>query len=110
MADPVVVKDLLNGAWKDMTFEPFKEGIEICYLLKGEPTVALLKYEPGASAPLHRHPDLETIIVLDGAQSDHRDIYTAGTLVLNPENFEHAVSSENGCVILIQWNKPVEFL
>ncbi len=110
MVSPVVISDLLNGSWENMEFTPFNDGIDVCYLLQGEPTVALLRYKPGARAPLHSHPALETILVLSGSQSDHRGTYKAGTLVLNPIGFEHAVSSDEGCVVLIQWNKPVRFL
>jgi hypothetical protein len=33
-----------------------------------------------------------------------------GALVLNPEGTSHIVWSEDGCVVLIQWTLPVEFL
>ncbi len=32
------------------------------------------------------------------------------TLMLNPEGSEHSVWSVTGCVVLIQWAKPVEFI
>jgi anti-sigma factor ChrR (cupin superfamily) len=66
--------------------------------------------EPGASVPRHRHAGLETIVVLDGSQSDENGDYPVGTLVLNPAGTEHSVWSSGGCVVLIQWNLPVIFL
>jgi len=30
--------------------------------------------------------------------------------VLNPEGTVHSVRSEEGCVVLIQWDRPVEIL
>lgn len=93
-----------------MAFVPFREGIEVCELLAGEPAVALLRYGRGASVPRHRHMGLETILVLDGVQSDEHGDYPAGTMVLNPEGSEHSVWSEPGCVVLIQWERPVRFL
>jgi anti-sigma factor ChrR (cupin superfamily) len=60
--------------------------------------------------PRHRHAGLETIVVLDGSQSDENGDYPAGTLVLNPAGTEHSVWSTRGCVVLIQWNLPVIML
>jgi anti-sigma factor ChrR (cupin superfamily) len=53
---------------------------------------------------------LETILVLEGSQSDERGTYDAGTLVFNPAGTVHRVWSDEGCVVLIQWAKPVEFV
>ena len=91
-------------------FEPFREGVEICHLRRSDPAVALLRYAPGASVPRHRHTGLETILVLEGTQSDERGQYETGSLVLNPAGSEHSVWSDPGCVVLIQWERPVEML
>ena len=60
--------------------------------------------------PRHRHTGLETILVLDGVQSDESGDYPAGSLILNPEGSTHSVWSTGGCVVLIQWDRPVQFL
>ena len=104
---------LLNGGWRDLSYEYFRDDILVHWVVnggEGEPTVAILKYEPGASVPLHRHAGLETIMVLDGAQSDEHGEYAAGALVLNAAGTEHSVWSEDGCVVLIQWDLPVIIL
>ena len=104
---------LLSGGWRDLSYEYFRDGVLVHWVMKGDeskPTVAILKYEPGASVPLHRHGGLETIIVLDGTQSDEHGKYAAGTLVLNAAGTEHLVWSEDGCVVLIQWDLPVVIL
>ena len=110
MDKPLAIAGLLNGGWRDLPFEPFREGVEIHKICEGEPAVALLRYAPGASVPRHEHAGLETILVLDGAQSDERGRYPAGTTVLNPKGSKHSVWSDEGCVVLIQWEKPVRFL
>ncbi|MEM8837739.1 MAG: cupin domain-containing protein [Pseudomonadota bacterium] len=104
------IENLVNEGWEALPFEPFREGIEICTLVEGEPSVAVLRYEPGARVPRHRHTGLETILVLAGMQSDEAGNYAAGTFVANPVGSEHSVWSEDGCVVLIQWEKPVEFI
>ena len=103
----------LDGGWRKLTFEYFREGIEVHWLIKGgpaEPSVAVLKYEPGSAVPRHRHAGLETIMVLDGVQSDEAGDYAVGTLVLNEAGSEHSVWSKEGCVVLIQWDLPVIIL
>lgn len=102
--------DLIGGGWRDLGFEPFRPGVEIHVLREGPPTVAVLRYAKGATVPPHRHPGLETILVLDGVQSDERGDYGKGSLVLNPEGTLHSVWSDEGCVVLIQWTLPVEFV
>lgn len=107
---PTHLPDLLGGGWRDCAFAPFREGVEICELNPDDPGLALLRYAPGASVPRHLHTGLETILVLDGVQSDDRGHYPAGSLVLNPEGSVHSVWSEEGCVVLIQWQRPVAFV
>lgn len=108
-ATPIHLPGLTGGGWRALRFAPFREGVEICELCTGEPAVALLRYAPGASVPRHRHTGLETILVLEGEQSDERGDYPVGSLVLNPEGSAHSVWSTPGCVVLIQWDRPVRF-
>lgn len=110
MADPKGFPALLPEGWQSLPFQPFRDGVEICMLWQGGPDVALLRYAPGASVPRHRHTGLETILVLTGSQSDDNGRYGAGSLMFNPAGSEHRVWSEDGCTVLIQWEKPVEFL
>jgi len=109
-AAPLHLAGLIAGGWRECDFAPFREGVEICELRNGAPAVALLRYAPGASVPRHLHTGLETILVLEGVQSDERGDYAAGALILNPEGSEHSVWSGPGCVVLIQWERPVQFV
>lgn len=110
MADPFSLAALLPLGWREATYQPFRAGVEISPILTGEPAVALLRYAPGAGVPRHRHTGLETILVLEGTQSDERGTYATGTLMVNPEGSEHSVWTDTGCVVLIQWTRPVEFI
>ena len=117
------IPGLILGNWQEQVFQPFRDGIEICTLHDNaqtlsspntdageQPAIALLRYQAGASVPRHRHPGIETIVVLAGSQSDEAGRYDTGSLVINPVGSEHSVWSEDGCVVLIQWDKPVEFV
>ena len=106
-------ESLTNGGWRALEFGPFREGVTLHWIQPFEgdqPGVALLKYEAGAAVPRHLHTGLETIVVLDGVQSDEAGDYGPGSLVVNKEGTEHSVWSDTGCVVLIQWDRPVKIL
>jgi len=97
-----------GGGW-----EPFREGIQIRRIWgdsRAGASVALLRYEAGARGPKHRHVGSEIIYVIAGSQSDERGTYAAGSLVVNPDGDEHSVWSDEGCVVLIVWERPIEFV
>ncbi len=96
--------------WQELPFTHFREGVAIHHIKKGSPALAILRYAPGATVPLHLHTGLETILVLDGVQSDERGDYPKGALILNPQGTQHSVWSESGCAVLIQWERPVQIL
>lgn len=110
MNKPWSVNAFLDGRWRESSFQYFRDGVDICRLETGEAELALLRYQPGASVPRHLHQGLETILVLEGSQSDESGLYRTGDLVVNPEGSIHSVQSEEGCVVLIQWAKPVKIL
>ncbi|WP_319518494.1 cupin domain-containing protein [uncultured Martelella sp.] len=112
MPEPRAFVDLLAGGWRDLPFEPFREGVDVHYLWHEDdgPVWAFLRYQPGASVPEHRHTGLETIIVVEGAQSDESGTYDTGSVICNPPGTSHNVWTENGCVVFIQWEKPVVIL
>ena len=106
-------ENLAAGGWKDLEFGPFRDGVTLHWIKPFEgdqPGVALLKYEAGAVVPRHRHEGLETILVLHGTQSDETGDYGAGTYIVNAAGTEHSVWSDTGCVVLIQWDRPVTIL
>lgn len=103
-------ENLPSGGWKDLEFGPFRDGVTLHWIKPFEsdqPGVALLKYEAGAVVPRHRHEGLETILVLQGTQSDEAGDYGPGTYIVNAAGTEHSVWSDTGCVVLIQWDRPV---
>jgi len=94
-------------------WEALRDGVEIRRLAgstESGPSVALLRYQPGARVPPHRHRGFEVILVISGSQSDENGTYEAGSLVINQPDDEHNVWSDDGCVVLIVWERPVEFL
>lgn len=110
MLEPTRIKDLLAGGWRALPFAPFRDGITISPLLEGSPAIALLRYDPGARVPLHEHVGAETILLLEGSQSDEHGTYLRGDMVINPAGSRHSVWSDEGCVVLLHWAEPVRFI
>jgi len=96
-----------------VAWQPFRPGIEI-HRLYGDGEVgasaALLRYAPGAEVPSHLHRGAEHILVLQGSQEDERGCYGPGTFVVNSPGSTHRVFSRNGCLVLVVWERPVQFL
>lgn len=108
-----VVLDLLAASEAAAPgWQAFWPGIErrVLYEQEGGAAAALLRYQPGAETPQHRHAGIEHIYVLRGSQRDERGVYGAGTLVINEPGSSHRVTSDDGCLVLVVWQSPVEVL
>jgi anti-sigma factor ChrR (cupin superfamily) len=112
MPPSVVLHAITHGGWRDLAFEPFHPGVTIhrIYEHADGAAAALLRYEPGAAVPRHEHTGFEHILILDGAQSDDNGHYPAGTFAVNAPGTSHRVWSDQGCVALLIWERPVQLL
>ena len=63
---------------------------------------SIVRYDRGATFPVHDHPEGEEILVLQGIFSDEHGDWPAGTYLLNPEGFCHAPFSRQGCVLFVK--------
>ncbi len=91
--------------WKPTRFE--KISIKVLYedADKGEMT-CLLKLEPGAYVPFHKHPEIEQIFVLEGSVQDHDGVATTGDYIWRKPGSQHDNRSPGGAVILAVYRKP----
>jgi anti-sigma factor ChrR (cupin superfamily) len=91
--------------WKPTRFE--KISIKVLYedAEKGEMT-CLLKLEPGAYVPFHKHPEIEQSFVLEGSVEDHDGVATAGDYIWRKPGSLHDNKSTNGAVLLAVYRKP----
>ena len=91
--------------WKPTRFE--KISIKVLYKddQKGEMT-CLLKLEPGAYVPFHKHPEVEQSFVLEGSVEDHDGVATAGDYIWRKPGSLHDNKSPNGAVLLAVYRKP----
>lgn len=109
----VLAQALDPALLETLDWTPLRPGVDIAHLYRaaeGAFTAACLRYQPGARVPEHEHTGHELILVLDGAQSDVQGHYPAGSLIVNPPGSRHSVWSDEGCRVLIVWERPVRFL
>ena len=103
----------ISGWQHRLPWKPFQKGVEIYRLYDdGEsgPLAALLRFQPGGRVPLHEHTGYEHIFVLSGSQVDENSRAETGMLIVNPPGSTHSVLSENGCIVLAIYEKPVKFI
>ena len=91
--------------WRPTRFE--KVSIKVLYENpeRGEMT-CLLKLEPGAHIPFHKHPELEQSLVLEGSVEDHDGVATVGDYVWRKAGSRHDNRSPNGAVLFAVYRKP----
>lgn len=112
---PVECSDLFRLAEHPdrIPWVPYKPGVEI-FRIYGDgvsgPGAVVLRYEEGGEVPLHEHVGYEHILVLAGSQQDENGVYETGSFVINVPGTRHKVSSENGCIVLAIYEKPVRFV
>jgi anti-sigma factor ChrR (cupin superfamily) len=91
--------------WQPTRFE--KVSIKVLYedAKRGEMT-CLLKLEPGAHIPFHKHPEIEQSLVLEGSVEDHDGVATAGDYVWRKPGSLHDNRSPGGAVLFAVYRKP----
>ncbi len=63
---------------------------------------SFVRYDPGSHFHAHPHPEGEEIFVVRGVFSDQTGDHGPGSYLLNPEGFEHAPHSDEGCEIFVR--------
>jgi anti-sigma factor ChrR (cupin superfamily) len=95
---------------QDMAWEPTQfDGVSIKVLYENKAKgvmTCLLKWAPGASLPMHKHPEIEQSWVLEGSFSDHDGICRAGEYVWRHEGSCHQTYSAEGAIILAIYRQP----
>jgi len=73
-----------------------------------EPNAGLVRYEPGAFHPRHRHDFAQVWYILEGDFRIGGRTYAKGTMIFHPDpHFEEDLSTETGGIILfVQYQGP----
>jgi quercetin dioxygenase-like cupin family protein len=77
---------------------------------QGRSTTFLLRFEPGATYPLHNHPSGEEVFVLEGDVRLGKDELAEGDYLYTAANNKHRVSTRGGCVLLLKVPERVEII
>jgi quercetin dioxygenase-like cupin family protein len=75
----------------------------------GELTL-LLRFEKNSTYPLHNHPGKEEIVILKGDIKIGKYELKFGDYLFTPPEGKHAVSSKDGCLLVIKLAKPIEII
>jgi anti-sigma factor ChrR (cupin superfamily) len=97
-----------NMEWQPTQFKGIS--IKVLYEDKanGEMT-CFLKWEPGATLPMHKHPAIEQSYVIDGSFYDHEGICRAGEFVWRRVGSFHETHSDEGAILLAVYRQPNVF-
>jgi anti-sigma factor ChrR (cupin superfamily) len=60
----------------------------------------LVRFEPGATLPPHRHVGDELIFVIEGANADEAGVVATGNMNYRPNGCAHTVTTKNGATVL----------
>jgi anti-sigma factor ChrR (cupin superfamily) len=87
----------------DLAWQEVQPGVRTKTLWEHPETkrrAVLVRIEPGAKLPLHRHVGDELVFVIEGAVADDFGVVTAGNMGYRPNGCVHTVSSPNGATAL----------
>ena len=96
-----------------LEWRPFHPGVEIHWLYRENDhgqSAALIRFQPGASVPLHEHRGFEHIYILSGSQSDGNGDLNAGSLMIHRPGTRHRIVSREGCLVLAIYEKQAQFV
>ena len=96
-----------------LAWAPFHPGVDIHWLYREDDqghSAALIRFQPGASVPMHEHRGYEHIYILRGSQSDGNGRLSAGSLMVHLPGTRHSIASEEGCLVLAIYEKPAQFI
>ena len=83
---------------------------KILFQDKARGTTTLVRFQPGAEVPLHRHVDIEQSYVLEGSLEDADGVCEAGDFVWRPSGSVHHLRSPNGALLIAMVGRPNVFL
>ena len=89
-----------GGEWQDCGSEGFAVQALLEDELRGLKTW-LMRVEPGASAALHGHEEIEQVYCLEGSFTDGEANYAPGDFVVRAPGAPHLTASEDGATMLV---------
>jgi anti-sigma factor ChrR (cupin superfamily) len=111
-ATSVLNRDVVRS--RDLKWQDYRvPGIQIARLhvdLAKREATGLLKAEPGAHYPMHRHADTEEIFMLQGDLMIGDRVYGSGDYIRSQPGTAHAPRTHGGCMFFFRASLDNEFL
>jgi anti-sigma factor ChrR (cupin superfamily) len=70
----------------------------------------LVRFDPGAQLPRHRHIGDELIFVIEGSNADESGEVLTGNMNYRPNGCTHTVTTKNGAIIFALVTGGVEMM
>ena len=70
----------------------------------------LIRFDPGARFPAHRHPAGEEVFVVEGQVKIGNEHLRQGDYLYAAPDSIHALWTESGCTLLVMLPKPAEII
>ena len=89
------------------------DGVSFRTLRRDEATggsTVLIRFEPGARFPAHRHPAGEEVFVVEGQATIGNEHLQQGDYLYAAPDSIHALWTESGCTLLVMLPKPAEII
>lgn len=67
----------------------------------------LMKTEPGATAAMHQHAEIEQVYVLEGSFSDGMATYGPGDYIVRAPGAPHLTACPDGALSLVMYTTPM---
>lgn len=110
---PAALRNYMNSSKAKFKWNRISKGISYYKLPVKDDThgILMIKAQPGAKIPEHKHHGTEITLVLSGAFRDKNGEYAQGDIVFakNTSRHEPIVSGDNQCLCLIISEAPLEF-
>ena len=93
--------------WRESPF-PGVQWKKLRYDQESGNSAIFLRFAPGSSYGLHRHPGGEEYLVLEGSVVDGGRSYGRGSYVCHPPGSVHQPRSPEGCLLFVRLEEPIE--
>lgn len=103
---------VMQTALADAPWTQAGPGVELAPLTGDPKLTAFMRFQPGATAPPHRHPGGEHLYVISGRLRVGDRHLVEGDFLHTPPGGVHDAEADGGeeAVVLISVPEPVEFL
>ena len=109
---PASLRQFVSSNYDELNWMRLSPAVKIATLCEEDGVqVALTRIKAGSHIPTHTHAGEEITLVLEGAFSDEKGIYSCGDFVTRNAKHKHKprVTKDSECICLTVLDAPIEF-